>query len=309
MRTSSVMRLLGIGALALLLTGCFRVNFDIEVSPENTVAGTAVIAVDQDLLELSGQTEEQLFRQMDLSSNLPPNATVDRYEEDGFIGQEVTFEDVPLDEFQGGDTLGGAGAGDDLSIVRQGDEFVVSGGLDMSGPEFTGGQVPQQLLENFEFRVSMTFPGPVTSSTGEVDGNTVTWEPRFGENTRIEARASAIPSESSPWLMIVLIAAGALVLGALAYLLTHRTKPTPAMGPMDAGTTTPVDPSVAAAGPVAEPPAPAAPMDAPPAPTQPVPPAAPGPPTMPIAPGETTTPVPPAVPPEDEDEPPAAPSA
>ena len=34
----------------------------------------------------------------------------------------------------------------------------------------------------------------MTSSTGAIDGNTVTWEPRVGENTRIEARASAIES-------------------------------------------------------------------------------------------------------------------
>ena len=323
MRAISVKRLLGIGAMALLLTGCFRVNFDIEVSPEDTVDGTAVIAVDQDLLELSGQTEEQLFDQMDLTSNLPPNASVERYEQDGFIGQQITFEDVPLNEFQQSDTL--SGTGDDLRIVHEGDEFVVTGGLDMSGPEFTGGDVPEQLLENFEFRISMTFPGPVTSATGEIDGNTVTWEPKFGENTTIEARASAIPSESSPWLMIVLIAGGAILLGGLAYVLTHRSKAVPATGPMDDGSTAPVDPSMAAAAPIAAPPAPTdapsapeepppAPIDAPPTPTQPVPPAAPEPPTEPIPSGEDTAPVPPEEPeppaaPEDQEEPPTAPSS
>ena len=35
------------------------------------------------------------------------------------------------------------------------------------------------------------------SATGDIDGNTVTWEPKIGENTRIEAVASAIPSASS----------------------------------------------------------------------------------------------------------------
>lgn len=294
MRVSSVKRLLGIVALALLLTGCFRVNFDLEVSPENTVAGTAVIAVDQDLLELSGQSVDQFFSQADIS-DLPPNASIDDYEEDGFVGKQVTFDEVPLDEFQQNETLSGAGAaGESLSIVRQGDEFVVDGGFDMSGPEFTGQDVPQQFLDNFEFRITMTFPGPVTESTGEVDGNSVTWEPKFGENTRIEARASAIPSESSPLLMILLIALGALLLGGLAFFLTHRSKPAPAIGPDD-GTATPVDPSVAAATPIEAPPpadtgiagdAPPAPIEAPPAPTQPVPPATAEPPTEPIAPAQ-----------------------
>jgi hypothetical protein len=298
MRASRVKVLLGIAALALLLTGCFRVNFDLEVSPENTVAGTAVIAVDQDLLELTGQSVDQFFSEADIS-DLPENASIDDYEEDGFVGKQVTFEEVPLDEFQQNETLSGAGTtGESLSIVREGDEFVVNGGFDMSGPEFTGQDVPQQFLDNFEFRITMTFPGPVTASTGEVDGNTVTWEPKFGENTRIEARASAIPSESSPWLMILLIAGGALLLGGLVYVLTHRAKPAPAMGPDD-GTATPVDPSVAAAAPMEAPPPPAdtglagdappppAPMEAPPEPTQSVPPAAPEPPTEPIMPEGT----------------------
>src|SRR5262245_38260181 len=235
MRVSSVKRILGIAAVGLLLTGCFRVNFDLAVNPENTVPGTPVIAVDQDLLELSGQSEEDFFGQMDLS-DLPANTSVDRYEQDGFIGQEITFDDVSLEEFQNNDTL--SGTGEELSIVREGDEFVVNGGFDMSGPEFTGQDVPQQFLDNFEFRITMTFPGPVTSSTGEIDGNSVTWEPKFGENTRIEARASAIPSSSSPWLMILLIAVGALLLGGLVYVLTHRSKPAPAMGPAGEGLAT-----------------------------------------------------------------------
>ena len=116
--------------------------------------------------------------------------------------------------------------------MREGDEFHVTGGFDMSGQEFTGTEVPQEFLDNFEFRISITFPGEVTSATGDVDGNTVTWEPKVGENTRIEAVASAIPSSSSPLLLIVLIALGALVLGAVVYFLTHRTTRTGATGPM-----------------------------------------------------------------------------
>ena len=53
----------------------------------------------------------------------------------------------------------------------------------------------------------------------------MTWEPKFGENTQVEAVASAIPSSSSPLLMILLIAAGAIVLGAIAFMLTHRKSP------------------------------------------------------------------------------------
>jgi len=287
MRGRKLGRLLGAGTLALLLAGCFKVNMDVEVSPENTVSGSAVIAFDQSLLELSGQSVDELFQDMDLS-DLPANSTVEPYDEDGFVGQEITFEDVPLDEFRGNEAV--SGAGEALSIVREGDEFRVSGRFDMSGEEFTGGgQVPSELLDRFEFRISITFPGEVKSSTGEVDGNTVTWEPKFGEDTRIEAVASAIPSESSPLLMILLIVAGLLVVGGIAFLFLRRT-PAPAPGPVGAQATDPFEGSTA---PQATPT---------PTPVEPPGPAERGgtPPTPPEAPGS-------AVPSEDEESPPPVP--
>jgi hypothetical protein len=278
MKVRRLGRLLGVCAFALLLSGCFKVNMNVEVSPENTVSGTAIIAVDESLLELSGQNADQLLKDMDLSS-LPAGAKTEKYQEDGFIGQRITFSDVPLAEFTGNNTLSGTGtgSGDQLNIVRQGDEFHVTGAFDMSGPEFTGTEVPEQFLESFEFTISITFPGEVKSATGEIDGRTVTWKPTFGKNTRVEAVASAIPSASSPLLMILLIAAGALVLGVVAFLLTHRKPaPAPAAGLVDDAATMPVDTTLPAppGSPVepvthVEPPPPAAPTTIEPPPDPP----------------------------------------
>jgi hypothetical protein len=221
-RIRKAARPLAYGMVALLLAGCVKVDMNLEVSPENTVDGEAILAVDQSLIELSGQSPDQLFQDLDLS-DLPEGATVEPYEDEGFVGQQVNFDGVPLSEFTGGETLGASG--EELSIRRVGDEFHVQGRLDMSGAEFTGGQVPQQFMDTFEFRIAITFPGPVRSSTGSVDGNTVTWEPRIGQNTEIRAVASAIPSGGSPWLLIALVAAGALILGAVLFVLLGRRRP------------------------------------------------------------------------------------
>jgi hypothetical protein len=234
MRARQLGRLVGAAALALLLAGCFRVDMDVEVSAENTVSGTAVIAIDESLVELSGQSADEIFSDVD-QSELPEGASVEEYSEDGFVGQQITFEDVPLEEFTSSDTFSGSGLGDELRIVREGDEFVVTGALDMSGDQFTDTEIPQQFLDNFEFTISITFPGEVISSTGEVDGNTVTWQPQVGENNPIEARASAIPSPSSPWLIVLVVALGALLLGAVAFLLMHRRTQVAAEGPIDEG--------------------------------------------------------------------------
>jgi hypothetical protein len=300
-------RLLALGAMALLLAGCFKVNMDVEVSPENTVSGSAIIAVDESLIELSGQSADQLFEDMDLS-DLPAGAQVEPYEGDGFVGQQITFDEVSLEDFTGENTLSGGAAGDELNIERRGDEFVVSGAIDMSGQEFTGTEIPEEFMDNFEFRVSITFPGEVKSATGDIDGNTVTWEPTIGENTPVEAVASAIPSASSPLLMILLIAAGALVLGAVVFLLTHRRAPVPVDGPVGDATTVPIE---------AMPPMPGGPSD-PVGPVEPPPggpesPVAPVEPPSPREPASTVDPVPDppeapgaGVPPEDEPPPPPA---
>jgi hypothetical protein len=277
-RIRGALRPLAYGTIALLLAGCVKVDMDLEISPDNTVSGQAILAVDQSLVELSGQTADQLFKDLDLS-DLPEGATVEPYEGDGFVGQQVNFDDVALSEFTGGETLGASG--EELSITRVGDEFHVEGRLDMSGTEFSGGQVPQQVLDTMEFRIAITFPGPVESSSGSVDGNTVTWEPRIGQNTEIRAVASAIPSGGSPWLLIAVVAAGALILGAVLFLLVGRKRPAPAEGPIE-GVPAVVD-ERAVAGPVEETPAvpttgpqPPPPPPGEPAPVEPPPPATTG---------------------------------
>jgi hypothetical protein len=244
---SSMIRTVGRGvavvAVALLLAACVRVDMELEVSPENTVSGSAILAVDDSLLELTGQTADDLFQDAE-TTDLPEGASVDPYEDDGFVGQRITFEDVSLQEFSQG---GVAASGEELSITRQGDDFHVNGRLDMTGSEFGGSEVPPQVLESVEFRIAITFPGPVSSATGAIEGNTVTWTPRVGENTELRAVASAIPS-GSPLLPILLIVA-VLVLAIVAYVVVSRRRaPTPAAASATgwsepspaAGTATPV---------------------------------------------------------------------
>ena len=91
---------LGCAAIALLLAGCFKVNMDLEVAADNTVSGTAIIAVDESLLELTGQNVGSALRGHG-PVGPAPGSTVEAYEEDGFVGQEITFADMPLESSRG----------------------------------------------------------------------------------------------------------------------------------------------------------------------------------------------------------------
>jgi hypothetical protein len=193
------------------------------------------------------------------------------WEDDDWIGVEYVIDDVPLAEFDD------SGTGE-VSITREGDEFVVAGTMDLSGgvgddPSATA------MLEEAELEISITFPGGIVSSNGEEDGNTVTWTPVAGEVLELDAVGKA--ESGPPWGMIggAIAVLLLVVVGVVLFLVVRGRQPAPAAGPLDDGS---IDPDA-----YGVPPAAAAP-DAPSAGDQ-----TPGPPASP----PTPPPAPPAAPP------------
>ena len=178
-----------LSALTLLLTGCLKLDMALTVSSDDTVDGELVFAVNKELLELSGQTVDDFLGQTQVPSDVE-GATQEPYEDDTFVGTKVIFDSVPLAELQRSSDP------DSLSIVREGDRFEVTGVLDLSTTdrELQGNPLEGQITEAFdtaELRIAVTFPGEIIETNGQVDGTTVTWEPKFGERTELTAVASA----------------------------------------------------------------------------------------------------------------------
>jgi hypothetical protein len=281
-------------ALAVLLTGCIKLNVDLGINADDTVNGAVVLGVQKELLELTGQSAEDLLGDADLIPTGATGVVVEPFEDDEFVGQQIIFEDLPISEFNSG-ALGASGAtgisgvtgaGDNLNIAREGETFVVTGALDLSsglsgatGPfAGTGGA---QLFENADIQISITFPGEVVQANGEVDGNTVTYVPEFGERLEINATGSAIDNGqaadvvggSDSFLPLLLIIAGVAVVLLVIIFLVVRSRSN-----KDGGAGTPTglgEPTLPGATPGVPAPQPAPPTT-PPAP--PMPPAAPPPP-------------------------------
>jgi hypothetical protein len=276
-------RIAAFGALALLLSACLKLDMDLEVSADDTVSGTVIFGVQKELLELTGGSIEDVIG---TDSPLPEDVegvTVEDYEDDEFAGQQFTFDAVPLEQFNTGDSE------EELRIVREGDTFVVSGVLDLStGVTGTTGLDPEQFLQGAELRVRITFPGEVISSNGQIDGNTVTWEPEVGERLELQATASAVgggdgDSNLTMWLII----GGAVVLVAIVIgvILAQRRKgsasatagappeatmaPPPSAEPTPPPSAAPTPPPSAEPAPPPPPAGPEAPPPPPPGPTQP----------------------------------------
>src|SRR5450756_3192879 len=79
------------------------------------------------------------------------------------------------------------------SVVRDGDEFVVSGTLDMTEAAMGAESMPG-LGDSFDIKIAMTFPGKVTEHNGELSGNTVTWTPVYGEVNELSLIHISLPT-------------------------------------------------------------------------------------------------------------------
>jgi hypothetical protein len=241
----------------VLMTGCIKVDLNLQLHGDNTVSGTMVFAVSRDLLALTGSSADDLLGQITASAGpLPAGVGFQQsaYADDRFEGKTYTFQDVPIDVFSRGTT-----AGESIAIQRVGDTFQVNGEIDLT-PASTGPLQPgpAQLAKDMELRIAITFPGPVSQhSGGTISGETVTWTPAFGEKTEIKATGSAIGGGGPGALLWILVGLAILLVVVVVLVLIrsrrNRSVPEPGQG-------------VAVASPTPTPtpaPAPSAPTDPP----------------------------------------------
>lgn len=232
-----VARLAALAVLALLLTGCLKLDMDLRIRPDDTVDGGVIFAVDKDLLELTGGSFEDIVGDQTPFPSDVQGVRAEDYEDGKYIGQRYIFEGVPLSEFTDPTDP------ESLRIVHEGDTFTVSGVLDLSSGATgaTGATAAQQFLSSAEIRVAITFPGEVISSNGRVEGNTVIWEPEFGDRLEMQATGSAIESGGGPGsaLTIALLVVGVVaVAGILALVTVRRRRPPPAVAGAEGGAVT-----------------------------------------------------------------------
>jgi len=282
-------------ALVFLMTGCIKLNMNLGINSDNTVSGTVEFGVQKELLDLTGQNVEDLLGSDAPFPSSAPGVTIEPFDDGEFAGQQFMFEDLPIEQFNSGGIAGASGAtaggaGDTLQIARQGDTFVVTGVLDLSsglsgatGP--FGGTGGAQFFESAEIRIAITFPGEVLQAPGgQIDGNTVTYVPEFGERLEINATGSAVDNGeaadvvggSDSFLPLILIIGGVALVLLIVLLLVVRGRKNKGETPSGFGE------ADSAAAPVSAPPG--APTDAPPTSTPPTsapPPAPPMPPAPP----------------------------
>ncbi|AEG43099.1 LppM family (lipo)protein [Isoptericola variabilis] len=175
-------------AAALALSGCMKMDLALTLTEGDTASGTFVVAFSDELAEAMGAEPQELWEQGSeaVAGDLPEGATEEPYADGEYTGGRYTFAEQPVSE------LGGV-AGEELTVTREGDEYVVSGAMDLTDDTGELESAPPELVDSFDARVAITFPGEVVDTNGEVVGtNTVEWRPPLGERTELRARGSAV---------------------------------------------------------------------------------------------------------------------
>jgi len=208
-KAKKLLVLLVLGAMTVMLSGCVRLGIDLQVNKNKTVSGTMVFALADSLAALGGSSTS--LTQGGLIDSKTPGVTTLPYSKDGFTGQEYVLKDVPISAFKP------MGQDNSFSISETPTRITVSGYLDLSstsGGDATSSLLASSILSTADIHVTIKFPYDVVSSTGVIssDRRTVTWHPKLGEKTKLEA-VIAIPSGS---IAIEIVGVVVVVLLAIA---------------------------------------------------------------------------------------------
>lgn len=190
--TRRVGALAALAVLTLTLSGCVRMGVELDLRPDDVAASSLVLAVEDRYLDQTGQSPGDVIDTLTRDQEDPAQEAVrtEEFQQDGYTGTRYVYPETGLGKV-------GAQVGWPINVVREGDDYLVSGTLDLT-EQGLGGRGAAS-IENLSVTVDVTFPGEVRTSNGTIDGNTVRWEPTVGEKVEIEARGSAVaPAGADP---------------------------------------------------------------------------------------------------------------
>lgn len=186
--------------VSLVLTGCVSAKADLVVTEDDTISGTVTVGQDKAMAGMTFGVREFLA---DFSEQVP-EATITDWAEGDYVGVQVTFPEMPLETFN----ALASGNGYSMQIVHDADAYVLSGFVDL---DIEVDPTLAKTMDDPRAIVSVTFPGEITETNGQADGETVTWT-----LTAKDAQMSATAQDGSapfplslleggwaPWALIV----------------------------------------------------------------------------------------------------------
>ena len=222
-------------ALLTFLSGCGRFYMDLTLQENDTMDLVITGAVSDSFAQTWGMDAQTMWDLMmtEASSMVPPQATETPYVQDGFTGAVWTLSGQPI-------ATANTGTPGQLTVTREGDEFVVSGSFDRATLGLDDPALAMFDTGDSDMRVTVTFPGAVTDHNGTLSGTTVTWTLNTDMDTLdMHARGGATGSGSASgpasgggggglgnWLWVIIGVAALAVIGTITAVVLSKKKKT-----------------------------------------------------------------------------------
>ncbi|MGN2640364.1 LppM family (lipo)protein [Nocardia takedensis] len=201
--------------LVPLLAGCLRVQVSMGVSSNDRVSGRIVAAVVPASADDKGP-------QLEVPESLATKVRVEEYNQDGYVGSKVFFEDLSFGEISQLGQLSEQTQGMfQLQFVRTGDLVSLNGRVDLKSVPPHGSDV----------QFTVAFPARVAKTNGNrEDDSTVSWKLPPGDVSTLRAEVSyADPNTRSfaGWAGIVggITLAVAAIVAAMAFMDRNPASP------------------------------------------------------------------------------------
>lgn len=194
---------------AFSLSGCVRVQAALAVSQDDLISGWVIVA---SWPSKQGDTGPALT----IPKEVAEKVRSEKYAEDGYIGQKLTFTDLRFADVTVLAESLTAGKQYRLSFRRSGDLVSMAGSIDLT-------QLP---ADRADVGVKVAFPGTITRTNGINENGTISWKPKPGSVTEFGATAQYTDTSGVSWTKWVTIVGASTVGVALIVLVlalfTHR---------------------------------------------------------------------------------------
>ena len=178
-RLRGLVLLLGLTAFAM--TGCIRYELAITLNDDGSGVLGTIVAISDAFTEAAGGSTDELASPDDL----PPNASVSEYRQDGFTGIELAIPFANQDELAliagGMSTDADSGGLGDFTLERNesgGWTFSMLAAVETGEPTGnTGGPPAAELLDGAFFRIRIALPGELVEHNADrVEDGALVWE-------------------------------------------------------------------------------------------------------------------------------------
>ena len=174
-----VLRGLSMLLAVMLLTGCMKMNVNLEISADKSMTGSMQLLMEESMLTAAGMTKDDMVSQMTeelQASEGMENATITGIEENidnaTWVGVQVDGLNATAEEMQGSISEETVDGKDCIVLRLPLDDLKQQ--MDTESAAMAGYSVDKLKNLGIEMTMTIKMPGNATSNVGTVDGQNVT---------------------------------------------------------------------------------------------------------------------------------------